>query len=38
MLSQRRDYPAAVTACGGAWPADLDEGVQWFVDQSVPAP
>ena len=27
-----------VTACGGAWPADLDEGVQWFVDQSVPAP
>jgi hypothetical protein len=38
MLSQRRDYPATVTACGGAWPADLDEGVQRFVDQSVPAP
>jgi hypothetical protein len=29
---------AAVTACGGTWPVDLDEGVQRFVDQSVPAP
>jgi Nucleotidyltransferase domain len=29
---------AAVTACGGTWPVDLDEGVQRFVDRSVPAP
>jgi len=29
---------AAVTACGGTWPVDLDEGAQRFVDQSVPAP
>jgi hypothetical protein len=29
---------AAVTGCGGTWPVDLDEGVQRFVDQSVPAP
>jgi Nucleotidyltransferase domain len=29
---------AAVIACGGTWPVDLDEGVQRFVDQSVPAP
>ena len=29
---------AAVTACGGTWPVDLDEGVQRVVDQSVPAP
>jgi hypothetical protein len=29
---------AAVIACGGTWPEELDEGVQRFVDQSVPAP
>lgn len=28
---------AAVTACGCSWPADLDDGVQRFVDQSLPA-
>jgi hypothetical protein len=28
---------AAVTACGGTWPVDLDEGVQRFVAQDVPA-
>jgi hypothetical protein len=27
---------AAVTACGGDWPADLDDGVHRFVDQSLP--
>jgi hypothetical protein len=29
---------AAVTACGGSWPIDLDNGVQQFVDRSLPAP
>jgi hypothetical protein len=28
---------AAVTACGGDWPADLDDGARRFVDQSLPA-
>ena len=27
---------AAVIACGCDWPADLDDGVQRFVDQSLP--
>jgi hypothetical protein len=29
---------AAVTACGCSWPVDLDNGVQRFVDRSLPAP
>jgi hypothetical protein len=28
---------AAVTASGGDWPAELDDGVRRFVDQSLPA-
>jgi hypothetical protein len=28
---------AAVTGCGCSWPVDLDNGVQRFVDQSLPA-
>jgi hypothetical protein len=28
---------AAVTACGGDWPADLADGVHRFVDQNLPA-
>lgn len=29
---------AAVVACGGSWPADLDDGVQQFVDANLRAP
>ena len=36
--AMRTSGRAAVTVCGGTWPVDLDEGVQHFVDQSVPAP
>ncbi len=27
---------AAVTACGGSWPSELDDGVQRFVEQNLP--
>ena len=29
---------SAVTGCGGSWPADLDDGVLRFVDQSLSEP
>jgi hypothetical protein len=33
--AMRTSGRAAVTACGGTWPAGLDAGVQRFVDQSL---
>lgn len=33
--AMRTSGRAAVTACGGSWPTDLDEGVQRFVDASL---
>jgi hypothetical protein len=36
--AMRTDGRAAVTACGCSWPADLDNGVQRFVDRTLPTP
>jgi hypothetical protein len=36
--AMRMSGRAAVTACGGTWPEELDAGVQRFVDQNVLAP
>jgi hypothetical protein len=33
--AMRTGGKAAVTACGGDWPADLDEGVRRFTDRSL---
>ncbi len=36
--AMRTQGRAAVTACGCGWPADLADGVQRFVDRSLPCP